>query len=569
MGIRRLREIDCSYFAFHSAVPSGLDPITEIQPRVRILGYSQSPLQGWRKQLSPHPIGKVVLAFVVLLAGCNPQQEPQAQAQPAALESTAPEPIAVTRWSDRTELFMEYPPLVAGGKGRAAVHLTDVHTFKAVTAGKVTIDLEQDEQVVQSFETNGPSSPGIFGVDLEPRQPGSYSLVVSLRSPSGTDTHDLGTVTVYSNPEEALAAPGVAEVEAIAFLKEQQWTLDFATEPAAERAIRESLRVAGEVRPRSGGEAEVSAPITGRIADSSPIPVLGASVTEGQTLALLNPPTPAPADLPALEFAITEANVELEHTRRDRQRVERLLEVGAIPARRGEEARDAEDVAEARLKAAQERLAQYKSTRETGGALLNQSLFTLRSPLSGIIADANVIPGSNATQGDRLFRVVSVDSVYIVANVPEAEAYRIPQLSGAEIEMPGVERAIPMRRLVTVSRFVDPNSRTLSVTYEAENSDRRLAIGQALSVRLFLSQGASAVAVPEEAVIDDGGRPVVFVQVAGESFARRPVRLGARAAGYVQVFEGVSPGERVVTRGAYLIRLAALSPQVPAHGHVH
>lgn len=511
-------------------------------------------------------LAKMLLAALLLVAGCNQQPELPTAAPPA---TAAPEPIAVTSWSGRTELFMEYPPLVAGGKGRAAVHFTDIRSFKAVSEGKVTIDLKQDGQVVQSFGTNGPSSPGIFGVDLEPRQPGSYAFAVSLHSSNATDTHDLGTVTVYSNAEEALAPPGAAKVESIPFLKEQQWTLDFATEPAAERAIRESLRVAGEVRPRSGGEVEVSAPITGRIAGSSPIPVVGSAVTEGQTLALLSPPTPAPADLPALEFAITEANIELEHTRRDRQRVERLLEAGAIPARRVEEARDAENVAEARLKAAQERLAQYKSTRETGGAMLDQSLFTLRSPLSGIIADVNVIPGSNANQGDRLFRIVAMDSVYIVASVPETEAYRIPQLSGAEIELPGVERAIPIRRLVTVGRFVDPNSRTLSVTYEVDNSDRRLAIGQAVSVRLFLSQGASAVAVPEDAVIDDGGRPVVFVQVAGESFARRPVRLGARATGYVQVLEGVRPAERVVTRGAYLIRLAALSPQIPAHGHVH
>jgi multidrug efflux pump subunit AcrA (membrane-fusion protein) len=142
-------------------------------------------------------------------------------------------------------------------------------------------------------------------------------------------------------------------------------------------------------------------------------------------------------------------------------------------------------------------------------------------------------------------------------------------LSGAEIELPGSERAVPIRRLINISQFVDPNTRTVNVTYEVENSDRRLAIGQALSVRLFLSQAARSVAVPEDAVIDDGGRPVVFVQVAGESFARRPVRLGARASGYVQVLDGVKPGERVVTRGAYLIRLAALSPQIPAHGHVH
>jgi len=156
-----------------------------------------------------------------------------------------------------------------------------------------------------------------------------------------------------------------------------------------------------------------------------------------------------------------------------------------------------------------------------------------------------------------------------VAYIPEAEASRVAQLTGAEIELMGTERPFPVGRLVSVSRLIDPESRTLSVTYEVDNSDRRLAVGQALPVRLFLSRVSNALAVPEGAVIDDGGRPVVFVQLEGESFARRPVRLGARASGYVQVLDGVQASERVVTRGAYLIRLAALSPTIPAHGHVH
>jgi len=59
------------------------------------------------------------------------------------------------------------------------------------------------------------------------------------------------------------------------------------------------------------------------------------------------------------------------------------------------------------------------------------------------------------------------------------------------------------------------------------------------------------------------------VQAGGETFERRPLRLGIRAGGYVQILEGVQPGERVVHRGAYLVRLAAMSSQIPAHGHVH
>ena len=503
------------------------------------------------------------VSILLFLAGCNQQQPP---AEPTVTE---PDPISATRWSDRTELFMEYPPLVVGSKGRAAVHFTSIGSFKPLSEGRVTIELKKDSQVVQSFETEGPSSPGIFGVDLEPRQAGSYLLVVSLHAPNLDDSHELGEVTVYQKLEEVSAASAAPKEETIPFLKEQQWSLDFATEPAGEREMRESLRVAGEVRPRSGGEVEVTAPISGRLASSSTLPVVGQIVSQEQPLASLIPPTPAPADLPSLELALAEATTELDLARADRERAERLVEVGAVPARRLQHAQAAESQATARLKAAQERLSQYKATREADSIPSSESLFLLRAPIAGVVTDVRGTPGANVAQGQPLFRIVAVDRVYIVASVPEAETHRITQLTGAEIELPGAARPIPVRRLVSVSRWIDPASRTLSVIYEVDNSERQFAIGQALPVRLFLSQVSKALAVPEGAVVDDGGRPVVFVQLEGESFARLPVQLGARASGYVQILEGVRTGERVVTRGAYLIRLSALSPTIPAHGHVH
>jgi multidrug efflux pump subunit AcrA (membrane-fusion protein) len=117
--------------------------------------------------------------------------------------------------------------------------------------------------------------------------------------------------------------------------------------------------------------------------------------------------------------------------------------------------------------------------------------------------------------------------------------------------------------------LVDPETRTVPVTYEADNRDRRLAINQTVFLRLFLTPMGKAPVVPEAAIIDDAGRPVVFVQRGGETFVRRPVKLGIRNHGLVQVLEGVSVGDRVVTRGAYLIRLSTMSSAVPAHGHVH
>ena len=109
----------------------------------------------------------------------------------------------------------------------------------------------------------------------------------------------------------------------------------------------------------------------------------------------------------------------------------------------------------------------------------------------------------------------------------------------------------------------------MPVTYEVNNQDHRLAINQTVFLRLFLRGAGRTPVVPEDAVIDDAGRPVLFLQRGGETFVRRPVKLGLRNHGLVQVLEGLAPGDRLVTKGAYLIRLSTMSSAVPAHGHVH
>ena len=69
--------------------------------------------------------------------------------------------------------------------------------------------------------------------------------------------------------------------------------------------------------------------------------------------------------------------------------------------------------------------------------------------------------------------------------------------------------------------------------------------------------------------VEFDGRPSVFVQIAGERFEQRTITIGARDASRVLVSSGVAAGERVVTQGAYQIRLASQSSAVPAHGHEH
>jgi multidrug efflux pump subunit AcrA (membrane-fusion protein) len=107
------------------------------------------------------------------------------------------------------------------------------------------------------------------------------------------------------------------------------------------------------------------------------------------------------------------------------------------------------------------------------------------------------------------------------------------------------------------------------VIFEVENGAGQLRIGQFAKVSIATGRPVKSPAIPESAVLDEGGKPVVFVQVEGESFERRQLKLGIVDRGWVQVLEGVRAGERVVTRGAYEIKLSAASGAIPAHGHAH
>ena len=116
---------------------------------------------------------------------------------------------------------------------------------------------------------------------------------------------------------------------------------------------------------------------------------------------------------------------------------------------------------------------------------------------------------------------------------------------------------------------LDEDTGTLPIIFAFDNRTLKLPIGQSVFLRLLMEQTAPKVVIPVSSVVDDTGRPVVFVQSSGESFERRPVTLGAREGEVVQVLEGVKRGDRIVSKGAHLVRLASLSTQAPAHGHVH
>lgn len=509
-----------------------------------------------------HVCGVLVLTLVGT-AACKRTPAPKA-------EAGEPEALSVTRWTDRTELFAEYPPLTVGQTSRFAIHLTRLDTFKPLTQGHVEVQLRSGSAAPEVFRVDAPSRPGIFGVDVKPAHAGKRELLITLRAEGLNDDHRVGEVDVHPTVAAAVKATaeaGAGEDPGISFLKEQQWVLDFGTAVVREAPVRESIRIAARLEARPGGAADVVAPIDGRLVRVVEVPV-GAAVSRGQELARLLPPPAIPGDLPQLQRARAEAQSALALAVRDRERAERLTAAGAAPGKRLDEARSVEEQARARLSAAEGSLAQYNAAR-AGGTASAAGLFIVRSPVGGVIAQREAATGANVAAGTILFRVVDASQVHVVGQVPETDALRARLATAAEFEVPGVEGRVPAGRLAGVGKVLDPQSRTLPITFAFDNRALRLPVGQSVFLHLLMSATAPRPVVPAAAVVDDGGRPIVFVQREGETFERRAVTLGARAGDLVQIQQGVKPGEHVVTKGAYLVRLASLSTSVPAHGHVH
>jgi membrane fusion protein, heavy metal efflux system len=508
----------------------------------------------------------VVCAAVALLAACG-------RSTPPAPEGAESPTLDVTSWTEASELFMEHPPLVAGRVTRFAVHLTRLSDFSALSSGRPSIQMTPESGgAVVTLPGSDPLRPGAFRVEGTLPAAGRYRWVLLVDAPGLKDRHDLGVTTVFADERAANAAAAQqppADAAAIAYLKEQQWTNPFATALVQEGDVRTAIRVPASIQPVTGGEAIVSAPAGGRYA-SAALASVGDRVTAGQVLGRLEPRLAEIGDDRATLSAVAaEQQAGLDGARADLARARRLLEERAVPARRVEEAERAVAVAEARVRAAQARLAQRDQVLGTGGGAASGNAFVLRAPIAGTVAEVYAALGASYDEGAPLFRIVRTDRVELQALIPPADA-PLGQVTGLAFEVPGRSEPIPLDPdHQHDAGVIDPKTKALPVQIDVDNRRGQLLIGQTGTAVIYTGQRTRAPVVPRDAVLMESGRPYVFVQHGGESFARRYVEVASRDGDLVGIRGGVTPGERVVTRGAYELQLASAAKGLPAEGHVH
>jgi membrane fusion protein, heavy metal efflux system len=509
-------------------------------------------------------VGTTLVAVLVTI-GCGTGAPPTTETVPPTLD--------ITHWTDKTELFMEYPPLVAGQSALFAVHLTNLADFKAVAAGRASIEFTPETSGTPTTLTSPePSRPGAFRVEGSPAAPGRYRWALTLNAPGLTDRHDLGLITVFADEKTAYADAGTQPAEdaaAIAYLKEPQWTTDFATALVQEAEVRTSIRAPATIHPLPGGEAIVAAPAPGRFSAKALLSI-GDRVSADQILGQIEPRLAAGPDRATLAAEVAEAQAAVEAARVEKARTERLLADRALPARRAEEAGRTLVVAEARLRAAEARLAQRDETLRTGGGAAAGNAFALRAPIGGRLAEVTATLGASYDEGAALFKIVRTDRVELEVQVPAVDVLAARNAAGVVLELPGVPTPVTVQpRHVHDAGVVDPITRALPLQMEIDNPGERLLIGQACTALLYMRDRVRVPVVPTAAVLMEAGRPYVFVQLGGERFARRFIELASRDGALVGVKSGITAGERVVTRGAYDVQLASAATGLPAEGHVH
>lgn len=462
----------------------------------------------------------------------------------------------VTTWTDSLELFMEYPPQVAGMPGDPwAIHLTRLEGWRPVEEGSLTLFFTGPDGSAHTVRAEAPSRPGIYTPAPTLPAPGDYRLEMVLES--GGLRHEIpaGRVTVHASEGVLPHSDEETVGSEISLLKEQQWEIPFGVTEIRRRPIAASIQATGELTAPDDRTARVSAPVTGLVEiRGGGTAMRGTWVEEGEVLAVL-----APTDADA-SYARLRGRVET--LEREVARAERLVEAEAIAEKRLVEARHDLSVARSALAAIGGEAPDADD--ETGGYR-----FHLRSPISGVVSERRLSPGQRVEVGERVFTVVDPRILWLRLKVPADEAARADGATGASFRVEGSDAFHRAASVVAVGDVIDPDSRTLPVILQVDNANRELKVGMFARARLLVGDTVSGPAVPTEAIQDEEGMKVAYVETGGETFERRVLELGPSDGEWTLVRSGLSAGERVVTDGAYQVHLASAGGDEAATGHGH
>ncbi len=180
------------------------------------------------------------------------------------------------------------------------------------------------------------------------------------------------------------------------------------------------------------------------------------------------------------------------------------------------------------------------------------AVFSLTSPISGIVIERNGTIGATVGSDANVFKIIDISRVWIDANVFEKDLERVRRGQEVRVSVPAFPGSTFSGRVILVSSVVDPETRSVKVRTEVPNADGRLKPDMFANVQIITDLHRAAISIPQSAVLDDGGKTVVFV-ADGSGYKKRVVTAGIRANDRVEITDGLIAGDKVVVKGNYLL----------------
>lgn len=396
---------------------------------------------------------------------------------------------------------------------------------------------------MESRATVRPAGSGVFHASYGLGMGGEWNVSVRLLPESGPPAEALyrlstsmrgfalvgSTTSADSAAGSTAAAPGDSGLGAVTIDPGSRQTLGIRTEPVQVRDLASTIRVPGRVSYDEALQAEVTLKFGGFV-KSLTASVTGQPVRRGEILFTVYSPELWAAQQEYLEAA----------------RAARAS--GGTPGL-GASSSSIAEAARQRLLLWDVAPADLDAIERAGKPL---AALPIRSLAAGTVIEKTVVAGSSFTAGQVLFRIASLDPVWVIASVPQQEANLVRPGMPVTIADPYGGGDLRHGRVSFVYPSLDSLTRTAEVRVSVANPGNHLQPGTFVDVTLT-TPASRRLAVPEGAVLPTGERAVVFVDLGDGRLAPRDVQLGMRAGGYYEVRGGLREGEIVVTSGNFLV----------------
>jgi len=481
----------------------------------------------------------------------------------AVVEEDGLEALAFTRYTEKTELFVEFKPLVVGTENRFAAHFTALgETFTAFTEGNITLTVDVNGKQVSVTATE-PQVPGIFRLRLTPNMAGMAKLIFNIKTKNFTDQIIIDSVKVYADEKTALAEqPEESASSDITYQKEQAWKVEFANAPVAKTSFSHIIKTSGQIHSAPGDEIIVTSKAKGIVLFSGNKTIIGSEVSVGTNLFTITSGDLAEGNIDA---NYKEAKAKYQKAKADFDRTTELVKDKIVSQK---------DFQQTKL--------EFENAQTIFNAIAkNYSANgqTVSTKMNGFVKNIYVTEGQFVDAGTPLATISKNKKLILQANVSQKYFNNLSTITSANFKTNESETVFSTQQLngkiISYGKSATASSPFIPVTFEIDNipttsgQASNLIPGSVVEVYLKSFPIPDALVIPVSSLIEEQGNFYVYVQTEGESFQKREVKLGAIDGLNVQLLSGVSEGERVVTKGSYQIKLSSASGTLPAHGHEH